>query len=85
VYQEAWCSGRSRENWEARVVIPINKIEDRSEYTYYRSISILSLPGKVHANFLEKRSREITEPKLEDSQCRFRPNRSKTEFIFFPQ
>ena len=43
---------------------------------------LLSLPGKVYAECLEKKCREIAESKLEDGQCGFRPGRSATDQIF---
>ena len=44
-------------------------------------ISLLSLLGQVYAKCLEKRCREIIEPKLGDTQCGFRPGRSTTDQI----
>ena len=45
-------------------------------------ISLLSLPGKIYANCLERKCREIVESKVEDGQCGFRPGRSTTDQIF---
>ena len=41
--------------------------------------SLLSFPGKVYAKCLEKRCREIIEPQLEDTQCRFRAGHSTAD------
>ena len=65
------------------VIIPIFKKGDRKQGTNYRGISLLSLPGKVYAECLERKCREIEESKLEDGQwCGFRPERSTTNQIF---
>ena len=45
-------------------------------------ISLISVPGKVYAKCLEKKCREIVEPKLTDVQCGFRPGRSTMDQIF---
>ena len=64
------------------MIIPIYKKIDCKECTNYRGISLLGLPGKVYAKFLERKCREIVESKLEDGQCGFRPGRSTTDQIF---
>ena len=48
----------------------------------YRGISTLGLSGKVYFKCLEKRCREIIEPKLGDVRCDFRPGRGTTDKIF---
>ena len=69
--------------WQTRVIIiPIHKKEDKSKCTNYRGISLISVPGKVYAKCLEKKCREIVEPKLTDAQCGFHPGRSTTDQIF---
>ena len=44
---------------------------DTKQCTNHRVISLLSLPGKVHAKCLKKRCREIVKPQLRDAQCEF--------------
>ena len=52
----------------------------------YRAISLLSLARKVYANYVHwKRCCEILEPKLEDTQCGFLPDRSTADHIFILQ
>ena len=58
------------------MIIPIHKKGDKRKCTNYRDISLISVPGKVYAKCLEKKCREIVEPKLTDAQCGFRPGRS---------
>ena len=50
--------------------------------TNCRGISLISVQGKVYAKCLEKKCREIVEPKLTDAQCGFRPVRSTMDQIF---
>ena len=45
-------------------------------------ISLISVPGKVYAKCLEKKCREIVEPKLTDTQGGFRPGRCTMDQIF---
>ena len=82
VCQIAWKIGKSPKEWQTGMIIPILKKGDRKECTNYRGISLLSLPGKVYAKCLERRCREVVEPKLEDGQCGFRPGRSTMDQIF---
>ena len=44
-------------------------------------VHLLSLPGQVYVECLEKICREILEPKVEYSQCGFRPNRQHTVVV----
>ena len=64
------------------MIIPIHKKGDKRKCTNYRGISLISVPGKVYAKCLEKKCREIVEPKLTDAQCGFRPGRSIMDQIF---
>ena len=68
--------------WQTGVIVPIHKKGDRSECTNYRGISLPSFPGKEYAKSLEKRCHEKFEPKLENTQCVFRPGRNNTEKNF---
>jgi len=52
---------------------------------YFRGISLLGLPGKVYGKCLEKRCREIIEPKLDDTQCGFRPESIALQTKLTPQ
>ena len=48
-------------------------------WAYDPCISLLGLPGKVYPKCLEKGYDDIIEPKLEATQCGFRPGRSTTD------
>ena len=82
VCQVAWRSGKAPRDWQSGVLIPVHKKGDRRDCNNYRGISLLSLLGKVYAKCLERRSREIVEEQLKDSQCGFRPRRSTTDQLF---
>jgi len=53
-------------------------MEERSEWTNYRGISLLSLPRRVYAKMPRKK---LNHAKLYDTQCGFRRGRSTTEQI----
>ena len=82
VCQVAWKFGKTPKDWQTGVIIPIFKKEDRKQRTNYRGISLLNLAGKVYAECLERKCREIVESKLEDGQSGFRQGRSTTDQIF---
>ena len=82
VCQVACKTGQAPKQWQTSVVIPIHKKGDKKKCNNYRGISLISVPGKVYAKCLEKKCREIVEPKLTDAQCGFRPGRSTMDQIF---
>jgi len=53
VCQDAWKFGKTPKEWHTGMIIPIFKKGDQKQYTNYRGISLLSLPGKVYAKCLE--------------------------------
>ena len=75
-------TGQAPKQWQTSVIIPIHKKGDKRKCTNYRGISLISVPVKVYAKCLEKKRREIVEPKLTDAQCGFRPGRSTMDEIF---
>ena len=79
--QVVWCSGTSPKDWQT---LQTQKW-DRKECNIYCGISLLKIPGKVYEKCLEKRSREIIEPKLEYTQCGFHPGWGTTDKIFTHQ
>jgi len=58
----------------SKLIVPIHKKGHRSEWTNYRGISLLNLPGSPGSG-------KIIEPKLDDTQCDFCRGRSTTEQI----
>ena len=75
-------TGQAPKQWQTSVVIPIHKKGDKRKWTNYRGIFLTSVLGKVPAKCLEKKCREIVEPKLTDAQYGFHPGRSTMDQIF---
>ena len=78
----AWREGRAPVYWQTGIVVPFFKKGDRRECFNYIGITLLSLPGKVYARVLEWKCQTIVEPKIQDTQCSFRPGRRTTDQPF---
>ncbi|XDV17602.1 hypothetical protein PO909_023436 [Leuciscus waleckii] len=78
----AWRSGTVPLDWQTGVVIPLFKKGDRRVCSNYRGITLLSLPGKVYARVLERRTRPIVEPRIQEEQCGFRPGRGTLDQLY---
>ena len=57
--QVAWKFGKTSRDWQTDVIIPIFKKENRKQCPSYRGISLFSFPGKVYAECLKSKCREI--------------------------
>ena len=68
VCQVACRTGQAPKQWQTGVVIPIHKKGDKRKCINYRGISLISLPGKVWSKCLEKKCREVVQPKLTEAQ-----------------
>ena len=77
----AWKFGKTPKDWQTGVIIPIYKKDNFKECTNYPRFSLFSLPGKVRAQCLKRKCREIVESKLENPQCGYSPGRSSTDQI----
>ncbi|KAK3530227.1 hypothetical protein QTP86_020143, partial [Hemibagrus guttatus] len=55
---------------------------DRRVCSYYRGITLLSLPGKVYSRVLERRVRPLVEPRIQEEQCGFRPSRGTLDQLY---
>ena len=82
VCRVAWREGKAPVDWQTGIVVPIFKKGDRRECSNYRGITLLNLPGKVYARVLERKCRTIVEPKIQDTQCGFRPGLGTTDQLF---
>jgi len=74
-----WKGTERLANWDDH---PHTHVKETGENAPTTGVSLFSLLGKVYAKCLEKRCREIIEPKLDDAQGGFRPGRSTTGLIF---
>ncbi|TWW71552.1 R2DM Retrovirus-related Pol polyprotein from type II retrotransposable element [Takifugu flavidus] len=63
----AWTSGAKR---------------DRRVCSNYRGITLLSLPGKVFSGVLERRVRQIVEPRIPEEQCGFHLGRETVDHLY---
>ncbi len=75
-------SGTVPLGWQIGVVVPLFKKGDRRVCSNYRGITLLSLPGKVHARVLERSIRLIVEPRIQEEQCGFRPGRGTLDQLY---
>ncbi|KAK3508160.1 hypothetical protein QTP70_015359, partial [Hemibagrus guttatus] len=77
-----WRSGAVPLDWATGVVVPLFKKGDRRVCSNYRGITLLSLPGKVYSRVLERRVRPLVEPRIQEEQCSFRPNRGTLDQLY---
>jgi len=83
----SWSFGRPLKHWQTGVIIYVwlHTKENRKEYIDYHGVACLGPPGKVCAEWIKRRYRELFELKLEDTQCYCRLGRWTTDQIFTPQ
>ena len=62
----AWSSVAVPLDWQIKVVVPFFKKGDWRVFSNYRGITLLSLPGKVYSEVLERRVRQRVEPQIEE-------------------
>ena len=79
----AWEMGSVSQAWKDASIVSIYKKGDRTDYGYYRGISLLSKAGKIFARIIVNRlSTHITPEVVSETQCGFRGNRSTVDMIF---
>ncbi|TWW75469.1 hypothetical protein D4764_13G0001310 [Takifugu flavidus] len=76
----AWTSGAVPLDWQTGVVVPLFK--KKRVCSNYRGITLLSLPGKVYSGVLERRVRQIVEPRIQEEQCGFCPGRGTVDQLY---
>ena len=69
-------------DWSKDLICPVYKKGDKTECSNYRGISLMSHTFKLYERILEKRLREIVEPKLDECQSGFRSGRGTSDMIF---
>uniref|UniRef100_A0A674NZS3 Reverse transcriptase domain-containing protein n=1 Tax=Takifugu rubripes TaxID=31033 RepID=A0A674NZS3_TAKRU len=78
----AWTSGAVPLDWQTGVVVPLFKRGDRRLCSNYRGLTLLSLPGKVYSGVLDRRVRQIVEPRIQEEQCGFGPGRGTVDQLY---
>ena len=69
-------SGVVSENWKSVVIVPLYKgIGERTECINYKTISLLSVVGKIYAGILVDSVRRVTGGLIDDDQDGFRTGR----------
>ena len=72
---------KTPKDWASMLVIPINKKGDYLNPVNYRTISLLSIPGKVLSRIPLNRMKWKTEETTGESQFGFRPGRGTVDAI----
>ena len=75
IIKVAWETGLVQGDWQKSVIVPIYKKGNKKEYCNYMGISLLSVPGKVYTNIMNKRLRNVVESKLSEFQSGFSSGR----------
>jgi hypothetical protein len=69
------------EVWKKSIILPIYKKDDKTDFSNYRGMSLLSNTFKILSNILLSKLTPYAEEIIWDRQCRFRLNRSTTDHI----
>lgn len=78
----AWEKESVPEDWRKAVIVPLYKGKgSKEECKNYRGISLLSIPGKVHARVVTQRLQKITDDKIGEEQGGFRKGRGCVDQI----
>ena len=72
--------GAVSQDWQTGVVVPLFKKGDLC--FNYRGITILKLPGKVYAGFLEQKVQSMVESQIQEEQCGFCPGHRTLDQLF---
>ena len=70
------------EEWKESIIVLIYKKGNKTDFSNYRGISLLSTMYKFLSNILLTRLTPYTEEITGDHQCGFRRNRSTTDHMF---
>ena len=79
----AFESGVVPEDWRSPVIVPLYKGKrERTEYKNYRSISVLSVVGKIYAGIIVDRFCRVIGVLIDDEEGGFRAGRGCVDQIF---
>jgi hypothetical protein len=77
-----WGKEELPEQWKEFIIVSIYKKGDKTDFSNYRGISLLSTSYKILYNILLFRLTPYVDEIIRDHQCGFRCNRSTTDQIF---
>jgi sorting nexin-29 len=80
-----WNKEELPHQWKESIVVPIHKDGDKTDYSNYRGILLLSTSYKILSNILHARLTPYAEEIIGHHQSGFRRNRSTTDQIFYIQ
>ncbi|CAH8567532.1 unnamed protein product [Schistosoma intercalatum] len=81
LFNKIWDEEQVPKDWKEGLLIKIPKKGDLSKCDNYRSITLLSIPGKVFNRVLLNRMKDCVDAQLRDQQAGFRKGRSCTDQI----
>jgi len=70
------------EEWKNSIIIPIYKKGDKTDFSSYKSITILPTTNEILSYILLSRLTPYAEKMFGDHHCGFRRNRSNIDHIF---
>ena len=77
-----WNKEELPEEWKQSIIVPIYKIDDKTDCSNYRGVSLFSTTCKILFNILLSRLTPYAEEIIGDHQCGFRCNKSTTDHMF---
>ncbi|VDP05624.1 unnamed protein product, partial [Schistosoma curassoni] len=81
LFSKIWDEEQVPKDWKEGLLVKIPKKGDLSNCDNYRSITLLSIPGKVFNRVLLDRMKDSVDAQLRDQQAGFRKDRSCTDQI----
>ena len=81
LFNVTWKSGTTPLEWQPGVTVPIFKKGDWRVCSNDRGLTLLILPSKVYFRVLERRFRQIVEPRIQEEQRGFHPDRGRVDKI----
>jgi hypothetical protein len=76
-----WSKEELPDQWKESIILPIHKKGDKTDYSNYRGIQLLSNPYKMLSNILLSSLSPYVDEIIGDHQCGFRRNRSTADQI----
>ena len=76
ICQQIWKTQQWAQDWKRSVFIPIPKKGNAKEFSYYRTIALISNASKVTLKILQARLRQYVNREFPDVQAGFRKGRT---------